>query len=93
MVLVAVSVPTRADCTSAVGPMAVSVLVKIVLRNGLVSGRATLELDTADVDVGFDNVHVNALAVFRFVLVERRFRGRASCGEKYVQDPETRCQH
>ena len=50
--------------------MAVSVLVNIVLRNGLAPGRAALELDMVDVDTGIDNVNVNALTAFRFVLVE-----------------------
>ena len=52
------------------GPVAVSVLVNIVLRNGLAPGRATLELDMVNVDAGIDNVDVNALTTFRFVLVE-----------------------
>ena len=50
--------------------MAVSVLMNMVLRNGLAPGRAGLELDVVDVDAGIDNVCVNALAIFRFVLVE-----------------------
>ena len=64
------TVLARADCISAVGPIAVSELVGIVLRNGLAPGCAILELDMVNVNVGVDNVHVNALAVFRFVLVE-----------------------
>ena len=50
------------------GPVAVSVLVNIVLRNGLAPEYTTL--DMMDVDASINNVHVNALAVFRFVLVE-----------------------
>ena len=42
----------------------------IVLRSGLAPGRVTLRLDTVDVDGSIDNVDINALAVFRFILVE-----------------------
>ena len=50
--------------------MAVSVLVNIVLRNGLAPGCATLKLDVVDVDADINNVHVNALAVLKIVLIE-----------------------
>ena len=48
--------------------MAVPVLVNIVLENSLAPGHTTL--DMMDVDASINNVHVNALTVFRFVLVE-----------------------
>ena len=45
----------QGDCTSAAGPVAVSVLINIVLRNGLAPGCMTLELDMVDIDAGIDN--------------------------------------
>ena len=50
--------------------MAVSVLVNIVLRNGIAPGCTTLALDMVDVDADINNVRVNTLAIFEFVLVE-----------------------
>lgn len=72
MVLVMASVPMRADCTSTVGPVVVSVLINIVLRNGLAPGCATLELSVVGVDTGINNVHANALTAGRFMLVESK---------------------
>ena len=70
MVLVTASVPMQADCTSAVGPVVVSILINIILRNGLAPGCATLELSVVGVDTGINNVHANALTAGRFILVE-----------------------
>ena len=39
-------------------------------EEGLAPGHATLELDVVDVDAGINDVRVNALAAFRFVLAE-----------------------
>jgi hypothetical protein len=48
----------------------VSILVDVVLWDGLAPGSPTLELDVVDVDTGVDDVDVNALTASRVVLVE-----------------------
>ena len=64
------AVLARTDGTGAVGPVTVTVLVDVILRDGLAPRSATLKLDVVDVDTGIDDVHVNALTAGRVVLVE-----------------------
>ena len=49
--------------------MTVTVLINIVLRDGLAPGRAALELDVLGVNTGVDDVDINARTAVRVVLV------------------------
>lgn len=77
------TVLARSDRASAVGTVAVAILIDVVLRNGLAPERATLELDMVDVDAGVDDVNIDALATSRVVLV---LGERAECKLRPVTD-------
>ena len=64
------TVLARTDGTSTVSSVTVSVLVDIILRDGLAPGSTTLKLDVVNVDTGVYDVHINTLAARRVVLVE-----------------------
>ena len=48
----------------------VHVLVNVILRDSLAPGGTTLELDVVNIDPGVHDVHINALAAERVVVVE-----------------------
>ena len=62
----------RTNGTGAVGPVTISVLVDVILRDSLSPGGATFELDVIDVDTGVDDVNVDALAAGWVVFIESK---------------------
>ena len=55
------------DSTSAMGAVAVAILVYIVLRNGHAPRRTALELHMLVVDTSVDDIDIDALATLRVV--------------------------
>jgi hypothetical protein len=60
----------RTNGTSAVGSVTITVLIDVILRDGLAPRGPTLKLDVVDVDTGIDDVHVDTLTAGRVVIVE-----------------------
>lgn len=75
----------RANGTSAMGPVTVSVLVDVILRDGLSPRGATLKLDVVNVDTGIDDVDVDTLTAGRVVLIESK-----SSEAKFITMGDTR---
>lgn len=60
----------RTNGTGAVGSVTVSVIVDVILRDGLSPRGTSLKFDMLDVDTGIDDVDIDALATARVVFIE-----------------------
>lgn len=63
------SIFTRSNSSGAVSSVTVTVLVDVVLRNGLSPRCPTFELDVFDVDTSVNDVDIDTFASIAFVLV------------------------